>query len=149
MNEGAGIMTAKEYLSRYGLLNAEIVAKQEQADRIRELAETVSHFSNGTGGNGVNGDKVGIYTAKLVDLEKEIIAETNKLVELKREIEAFIAVVEKPILRQLLTLKYINDLTWEQVAERLKKSWRHTMRLHKIALKNFENVMECHIGSML
>ncbi len=98
-------MTAKEYLSRYRLLNAEIAAKREQADSIRELAESVSHFSNGAGGNGGNGDKVGRYAAKLVDLENEIIAETNKLVELKREIEGSIAVIDDPMLRQLLTYK--------------------------------------------
>lgn len=141
-------MTAKEYLNRYRLLNAEITAKREQANSIRELAETVSHFSDGVGGNG-GGDKVGRNAAKLVDLENEIIAETNKLVELKREIESTIAVIDDPTLRQLLILKYINGLTWEQVAERLNKSWRHTMRLHKIALKNFENVMVCHIGDVL
>lgn len=142
-------MTAKEFLGRYRMLNIEIAAKREQADSIRELAESVSHFSNAGGHNGGNGDRVGRYVAKLVDLENEIIVQTDRLVELKREIEDFIAAVDNPTLRQLLTLKYINDLTWEQVAERLNKSWRHTMRLHKIALKNFENVMVCHIDAVL
>ncbi len=137
-------MTAKEYLDRYRLLNVEITAKREQADSIRELAETVSHFSNGVGGNG-SGDKVGRNAAKLVDLENEIIAEMNKLVELKCEIEATIAVIDDPTLRQLLTLKYINILTWEQVAERLNYSRMQIHRLHIKALKILENVIECYI----
>lgn len=139
-------MTAKEYLSRYKLLDTEIALKLEQAEKYRELAESVSHMSGGGSGAG---DKIGRTVAKLVDLENEINAEIDKLVLLKQEIETTIAAVDDPTLRQLLTLKYINGHTFEQISVDLHYSRMQICRMHVKALKAVENVIECYIRYVL
>lgn len=135
-------MTAKEYLSRYKLLDTEIALKLEQVEKYRELAEYVSHMSGSGSGSG---DKIGRTVAKLVDLENEINAEIDKLVLLKQEIEATIAAVDDPTLRQLLTLKYINGHTFEQIAVEMNYCYMQICRLHGKAIKTVEDVIECYI----
>lgn len=136
-------MTAKEYLSQYKHLDAEIKLKEEQKKRLEELAASIS-TGNNPRRTGVS-DKVGWTVAKLVDAENEIRNMINSLIALKSNIEKTIEAVEDIKLRQILTLRYINGHTFEQIAEEMDYSLRQVLRKHKAALKNFENVIECHI----
>lgn len=136
-------MTAKEYLSQYKHLDAEIKLKEEQKKRLEELAESISSVIDPRG-TGIS-DKVGWTAAKLVDIENEIRAMIDRLIALKSEIEKSIGAVEDIKLRRILTLRYINGHTFEQIAEEMDYSLRQVLRKHKAALKKFENVIECHI----
>jgi DNA-directed RNA polymerase specialized sigma subunit len=46
--------------------------------------------------------------------------------------------MDDPVLRDLLALRYISGLTFEQTAERLFYSWRQIMNLHGKALDSLE-----------
>lgn len=127
-------MTAKEYLSQYKTLNGEINAKLEQKRQLFALATSVAP-SNTHGGCGNVSDKVGRTVAKLLDLEREINSDIDRLVDLRREIEDVIADVPDERLRMLLELRYVNGLTFEEIAENLDLSTVQIWRLHKIALE--------------
>lgn len=127
-------MTAKEYLSQYRTLNDEINAKLEQKRELFALATSVSPSTTHGGGGNVS-DKVGRTAAKLLDLELEINADIDRLVDLRWEIEEVIAGVPDERLRTLLELRYVNGLTFEQVAERMNYSVVQIRRLHKKSLK--------------
>ncbi len=133
-------MTAKEYLSQYKALNSEINAKLEQKRQLFALATSVAP-STTHGDCGNVSDKVGRTIAKLLDLEREINADIDRLVDLRREIEDVIAGVPDERLRMLLELRYVNGLTFEEIAENLDLSTVQIWRLHKIAL---EVVQEKH-----
>ncbi len=135
-------MTAKEYLGQYRSLKTDIDGKNEQLKELRELAESVSH-STETGGSGGTSDKVGKTVAKIIDLENEISCQIDKLLELKKEIESTIAKVEDPVLRQLLTLRYINGREWLRIAFDFGYEIRQIYRLHNKALVFVKNVIEC------
>ncbi len=135
-------MTAKEYLSQYKQLDIEIKTKIEQVEQLREKAMSISHLSGGNSNS--SSDKIGLTVAKLVDAESELNQKIERLLELKAEIESVIAEVDDPMLKQVLTLRYINGKSLEQMAVILNKSVRHTKRLHKISLKKVENVIVCH-----
>ena len=141
-------MTAKEYLEQYRRLKIEIDSKTEQLEELREFAKSVSH-SSGAGGHAGVSDKVGKTVAKIIDLENEISCQIDKLLELKKEIESTIAKVDDPVLRQLLTLRYINGRKWEQISNDLDYSRMQIHRLHENALEKVKNVIECYIRSVL
>lgn len=63
-------MTAKDYLSQYKYLDAEISLKQEKKKRLEEIAESTSSPSY-PGGSGIS-DKVGKGAVNIVDIQKEI-----------------------------------------------------------------------------
>ena len=141
-------MTAKEYLEQYRRLKIEIDSKTEQLEELRGLAESMPHFS-GSGGSGGASDKVGKTVAKIIDLENEISCQIDKLLELKKEIESTIAKVEDPVLRQILTLVYINGNDLVQTAAKMNYSYRQIKRKHKDAINNVKDVLECPLTLML
>lgn len=127
-------MTAKEYLSQYKHLDAEIKLKEEQKKRLEELAESISSVIDPRG-TGIS-DKVGWTVAKLVDAENEIREMIDSLIALKSNIEKAIEAVEDIKLRQILTLRYINGHTFEQIAEEMDYSCMQIFRLHERALSD-------------
>ncbi len=72
--------------------------------------------------------------AKLVDLEEEINADIDCLVNTKREIMTSIQTVSRIDHRTLLELRYICCKTWEYIAEQLSVSTRSVHRIHGEAL---------------
>lgn len=137
-------MTAKSYLEQYRRLDNNIKIKQEQLNRIRELAQSISPSSSGGNRSGKISDKIGSAVAKLVDAENELNQGIVKLLDLKKEIERVISQVDDPILEQLLTLRYINGMTWEKIAVEMHYSYMHTCRLHGKALGKIKDVIECY-----
>lgn len=137
-------MTAKKYLEQYRCLDCDIRIKQDQLSRLRELAELVSPSGNGSSSGEIS-DKVGKTAAKVVDAENEIKEMINRLITLKRTIEKIIGYVEDSKLRQILTLRYINGHTFEKIAEKMGYSSMQIYRLHRKAMENVINVIECYI----
>lgn len=132
-------MTAKEFLSRYRTLNAEINAKLEEAAQIRALAERVTPSDRG-GGNGNVSDRVGRGAARLADLEREIDREIDRLVELRAEIEAAIAKVEDERYRVILTERYLNGKRWKEVSQSMNYGYDSIRHIHRKALDCLEKI---------
>ena len=141
-------MTAKEYLSQYRYINININSKIAQQQRLRELVTCVSPSSEGGGHSGVS-DKVGSIVAKIADLDAEINAEIDKLVDVQRDILQTIGKVDNECLRTILTERYINCWTFEQIADDIHYSYKQTCRLHGKALIKVKNVLECPIMSVV
>lgn len=133
-------MTAKEYLSRYRVLNDGINAKLMQVEELRSKAQTVSG-GNSTGAHSPQPyDRIGEITAKIVDLEREINEEIDHLVDIQREIRESIAAVPEERLRTLLEYKYINCMTLEEIAVCMNYSYPQICRLHGRALQSVKMI---------
>lgn len=130
-------MTAKEYLEQYKTLDVRINAKIAQAKQLRERAQYVSSTSSG----GIHGaqpsDKVGELTAKIVDLEREINAEIDCLIDLKREIKERIARIPDVVYRTVLEMRYINGWSIVKISLRLNCSERTIYKTQREALESF------------
>lgn len=126
------MMTAKDYLLQYKYLDAEISLKQEEKKRLEEIAESTSSTSYPSG-SGIS-DKVGKAAGNIVDIQKEIDIMIERLRALKIEIGAVIEAVENPKYRLVLTMKYINDYTFDKISEKMGYSCKQIGRLHKGAL---------------
>lgn len=130
-------MTAKEYLSQYRTFNARIDAKLAQAERLRHLAQSAGgqNYSGGAH-NTQPRDKVGELTAKIVDLEMEINAEIDALVDLEREIRGCISTLASANQRAVLEMKYLNGMALARIAEKLNYSLANIKAIHKRALES-------------
>lgn len=130
-------MTAKEYLQQARTLDLLINAKQDELYALRLTATSVS--------SPVLGDKVksgGTNNAmqivdKIIALQELINSEVDRLVDLKAEIHEKIEKVYNPQFIALLTDKYINGFTLEQIAERMDKSYETVRGWHGQALQIF------------
>lgn len=142
------LMTAKEYLSRYHLINIRINQKIDQQRQLRELATNISPSSGGGHSSGVS-DKVGMAVAKIATLEQEINAEIDELIRVKAEIEHTISAVADERLRLILIARYINCKTFEYIACEMHYSYKQICRLHGKALLRVQDVLECPIASVV
>lgn len=130
-------MTAKEYLQQVKALDQLINAKQSELYALRLTAASVS--------SPVLGDKVksgSINSAmqivdKIIVLQETINTEIDRLIELKAEVHEKIGKVYNPQFIALLTDKYINGFTLEQIAERMNVSYETIKGWHGEALQIF------------
>ena len=128
-------MTVKEWLNRGFKLNKEIEQLREAKEKAKNLAcSVVSNLENervqGTCGNPTE-DKMVNYA----EYSRLLYQRIDKLLEINKEIVSAISKVEDTTLRSLLTARYINFKTWEQIAVDMNYSYVHVLRLHDKALR--------------
>ena len=129
-------MTAKEYLGQAYRLDQRINSKLEQVLSLRELTtKATATMSDMPGGGSRNIYKMQDIIGKIVDLENEINADIDQLVDLKREMVAAIKSVENPECQTLLELRYLCFKTWEQIAVDMGYSTRNVYKLHDAAVE--------------
>ena len=74
---------------------------------------------------------------KIVDLEREINADIDRLVDLKAEARKAINAVSDPVQQLILELRYLCYKPWLEIMEELGLSETSIYRIHGEALKNF------------
>jgi RinA family phage transcriptional activator len=128
-----------KYLKRYINLDREIERKLEEVARLRsKLARVTEVFTEEPKGGGSIYGKTGEILAKIVDLEKEIDADVDRLIEVRDSIKSIIEAVEDDRERLLLQYRYLDGRTFEEIAVQMHYSWRQIHRLHSRALTNLK-----------
>ena len=106
----------------------------EEQYRWKCLAMKVTQNFSPAPGGGESGSPIERPMDKVDELERKITQAIDELADIRMEIEAVLGQLEDDTLRKLMEYRYIDGLTWEQVAEKMHYSWRHTCRLHGEAL---------------
>jgi len=129
-------MNAKEYLSQAFRLDQRINSKLEQVASLKKMATkaTACIQAGRVSGTSQRGSREKALV-KMIDLEYEIDADIDRLVDLKRAMFNFVANVNHGSHRMLLELRYLEEKTWEEVAETMGYELRWVYRLHSRALK--------------
>ena len=128
-------MTAKEYLGQAYRLDQRINSKLEQVLSLRDLTtKATATMSDMPGGGSRNVYRMQDIIGKIIDLENEINADIDQLVDLKRDIVAIIKAVENPEYQTLLEKRYLCFLHWEQIAVDMNYGIDNIFKLHKKAL---------------
>lgn len=130
-------MTAREYLGQIRALDDLINAKQRELYRLRLSATSVSSPALGDKVHSGGDNRSMLIIDKIIAMQEEINAEIGRLVDTKEEIRARIARVYNPQFIALLTDKYINGLTLEQIAEKMEITDKTACRWHGEALQIF------------
>ena len=71
---------------------------------------------------------------KVLEIEAEINREIDELQEVCREIKAVLNQLEDDTLRLLMEYRYLDGLTFEEIAVKMHYSWRWVIKLHGKAL---------------
>lgn len=132
-------MKIRELLNSHYAINHQIDMKLEQIAELRSLAAkvTTSPFSE-SHSQGTYTDRVGRTAARIIDLEKEINDEIDKLVETKLKIRELVSLLHDGIQRTIIERHYILNESWEKISEKIGYSRRHVTRLHDKAIENLE-----------
>ncbi|MDU1909721.1 sigma factor-like helix-turn-helix DNA-binding protein [Fusobacterium sp.] len=115
-------MNIKKYLSQVHVLDKEI---KHELEIIKELNNPSKYGKT---------EK----TEKALNLEKQILDKIENMRQLKEKICNDITRIEDITEKELLQKRYIQNLTWEDIAEQLGYSITQTYRIHKKALSNFK-----------
>lgn len=78
---------------------------------------------------------------KTIEFKNKVNNKIDELVDLKSDIHCKINLVENDDYRILLTMRYINLKSFEEIAVFMNYSYRHITRLHGWALQEFGKVM--------
>jgi len=118
-------MTKKE-LSQLRYLNKEIEMLKQQIAEMehRKETETVSDTVSGSNPEWpyerrkfyIEGIDVQGYEKRLCRLKRKLGRRLEELMEKREEIEEYISTVPDSLIRQILTLRYVNGLSWQQIA---------------------------------
>ena len=124
-----------EYLSRYRKLGKRIEQlSTERAmwlSRACKTTQTISDMPKAK--NGAQGDSGEV--AQYIVLGEVITRDLRNLHRLRREIRTVIAALEDDTLQALMLYRYIDGMTFEQIAVKMNFSWRWTITLHGRALE--------------
>jgi len=125
----------KEYLSQAYRIDQRINSKLEQVSSLRDLASkvTASYRTEPISSNKPGSAKENAIV-KIIDLENQIDTDIDRLVDIKRDIMNAIKSVEQAEYNLLLELRYLNYMTWEEIAEMMNYSWRNVHYVHGKAL---------------
>lgn len=105
-------MTAKEYLEQAYRIDQRINSKLEQVESLRELSKKAAATLTDMPGGSRNVHAKENIIVKIIDLENEINADIDKLVDLKREIVSVIRSVKNPEYQMLLEQRYLCFKPW-------------------------------------
>lgn len=109
-------MTLKE-LSQVYYLNREIEQDRERLEEIRKKAQSPSGSNlSGTFVGGASESNIERYTAEIADLEAIIKAKIMQCLHERNRLERYIAEIPDAYVRQIFTLRFIDGLSWVQVA---------------------------------
>lgn len=125
-----------EYLSRARTLNLRIDAGFERIQQLRALAQrrTAVYGREKVNASAAADGRMDVV-ARIVDAERALDEEIDRMLALKEEIAAVIGRVPDERMRGLLELRYLNGLSWEEVAERMNYTTRNIYNLHNAALR--------------
>ena len=87
-----------------------------------------------------SGDAMPRISKHLQECREELNREWDELIDSRNKVKQVINQITDGQYRDVLNLRYINALPWEQIAVELGYSWRQVHRLHKKAITEFEKM---------
>ena len=79
-------------------------------------------------------DKIQNAVCRIADIEQKINRDIDRKIDLRERIEAAICAIPDGRLRDLMRYRYIDGMTWEQIAVEMHYSYVHICRMHGQAL---------------
>lgn len=125
----------KAFLNRYLASKSRFSSAAEEMSRIRSEAVRITPIlSDMPSGSAGARDRISRSVERLEACADKLERESEVMQKTMEEINTAILTVQDATLRQLLTLRYINGYTWEQIAVKMNYSYVHVCRLHGKAL---------------
>lgn len=108
----------KAELSQLYYLNREIEAEQRRIAELEAKATNISAKVTGMPGGAGISDKTAI-AAEIADCRAIVQAKVEQSIHEYSRLCRYIAGIDDSFMRQIISLRFINGLTWNQVAQRI------------------------------
>ena len=129
---------AKTYLLQVRRLDAIVQSKLNQIETLRSQVSSCTSVLSDSPAGQHNPQSRSNAIATLVDLESEINADIDELVDIKREVSATVYSLDNALMIEILTRRYFEYQTWEQIAFECHVHYSHTHRIHQMALDKIQ-----------
>ena len=131
-------MTAKEYLLQYKHIQREIedIDRRMAQIRLKYAAPSAINYSDMPKAHNSNHD-LSDYVAKMDELTDYMISKYTRLRGIEVDIYMRVDRMENQQERECLRFRYIDGMTWTQVADALCKTERNVYFIHGRALRHF------------
>ena len=134
-------MTAKEYLMQVKKLEYKISRMKERSEEYERLSHSISSPKYDcepvSGTRNLEAPFVK-WIMKKCDLDKEIEALEEKLINLKAEVMLTIETLDNEDYKNVLVLHYINGVAWDEIAERMFVSVSTVFNWHRNSLQKLK-----------
>lgn len=138
-------MNAKEYLQQIRKLDLQIHNKQLEKEEIWNRMQGCAAISYepkiGAPGTPNTKSPQEKYFPILERYEKEIAEDIDRLIDVKREVMAVIDSLDDPDEINLLYMRYLQYLKWEEIAYKMNFSYKHVHRIHGNALQSIDRIL--------
>lgn len=132
-------MNAKEYLGQAYRIDQRINSKIDQISSLHALAtKATTTISDMPGSATRNVHRMEDIIVKIIEMEEDINAEIDTLVDLKAEIMDVIKSVDNLEYQTILELRYLCFKPWEQIALDLSYSINNVFKMHKKSIEELE-----------
>lgn len=127
----------KEWLSRAYHMDLRLRAKMRRAESLASLATRASSIGDGApvSGGGYMTSRLESIAVRLADLGTEIEHDTEAMRLAVEEIRSAILTVCDQTLVDILEMRYIDMMKWEEISAMLGLSVDYTYQLHRRALE--------------
>ena len=131
-------MTAKEYLLQYQHIQREIedIDRRMAQVRLKYAAPSAINYSDMPKAHNSNHD-LSDYVAKMDELTDYMISKYTRLRGIEIDIYMRVDRMENQQERELLRYRYIDGMTWTQVADAMLTTDRNVYFIHGRALQHF------------
>ena len=136
-------MGAVELLKQAYYIDVRIDNKLEQLEALNALAtKATTTFGNEPVSGTRDVHKREETICKIVDLQNEINADIDNLVDMKRELRKTIESIPNVDYRTVLELRYLNFRKWEEIAVTMGYRLRNVHYIHDKAIEYLEGEKE-------
>ena len=130
---------AKEYLGQAYRIDQRINSKIEQVSALNNMAiKATSTISDMPGSATRNIHRMEDVIVKIIDLQNEINADIDELVDFKAEVMSVIKSIDNLEYQTLLELRYLCFKPWEQISIELGYSINNVFKMHHKAIELLE-----------
>ena len=137
------ILNAVEYLNQIQEADRKVRKLERQIQNLEMLATDIAHHMNGPIGHGqVDYDKTGMLTAEICDAKQELEEARKASAEIREEVGGTINRIENEDAKDVLMLRYLKGMKYDQIAEKLSFSVRRVYQLRKKGIREIERIRE-------
>ena len=137
------MMTAKEYLGQAYWLDKRINSKLSMVMSLRETAtRTTNVMHDDVVSHTRNVHSMQDVIVKIIEMERELDADIDRLVDLKHDIIDVISHISAPPAQVVLEYRYVCYRQWKDIAAELGMHIRNVYRLHDRGLQEVEKILK-------
>lgn len=131
----------KDELKNIPYLDGLINSKIRQLDQLKRYRGRLPTYKGQESVQSGIGDPTAGIALKIVQLDEEIAQDIERLVDLKAEARRLFAQLDDDLkYKSVMELRYLECMSWRNVAQSLHFSYKHVFKLHSEALRRLYNV---------